>query len=68
MKTIKRMPEIKGKLIVKNTDVLVDFKNGIIERIRRNGRNLILERFDPKELYLGRFPSVMGSGTASPNR
>jgi hypothetical protein len=64
----KRMPEIKGKLIVKNTDVLVDFKNGIIERIRRNGRNLILERFDPKELYPGRFPSVMGSGTASPNR
>jgi len=64
----KRIPALKAKLMVKNNDVILDFKNGIIERFKLNGKNLAIERFDPKELYPNAPAGVMGTGTVVSGR
>jgi hypothetical protein len=59
----KRIPPMKAKLMMKGSDVLLDFNNGAIERLKLSGKNLSIEHFNPKDRYPSGQPLALATGT-----
>lgn len=57
---------VKKRLIFKNGEVLVEFQEGVIERLKFSGGRLLVEYFSPKTLYPKGPPSVKGTGSRVP--
>lgn len=52
----------KKKLLLKGGDVLVEFQEGAIERLKVSGGKLLVEHFNPKTLYPKGQPAAKGTG------
>lgn len=55
-----------GKISAKGDELLLDFQDGALERIKVSGKKLITEYFIPKAQYPGGQPVFKGSGTTTP--
>ncbi len=64
----KKIPPQKAKLVQKGSDVLLDFKNGAIERLKVTARGLSVEHFNPKERYPDGAPLTVAIGTPAAGR
>lgn len=59
----KRITPQKSKLTLRGSDIIMDFKNGAIERLKLSGKNLSIEHFNPKEHYPDGQPLALAVGT-----
>jgi hypothetical protein len=55
-------PAKTTKLIVKGSDVLLDLQEGWVERLKINGKTLVVEHFNPKTIYPAGQPNARGTG------
>lgn len=58
----------KKKLLLKGGDVLVEFQEGAIERLKLAGGKLQVEHFNPKAQYPRGQPAAKGTGVPAPAR
>ena len=56
----------KKRLMFKNGEVLLEFQEGAIERLKLSGGRLQVEHFNPKTLYSKGTPSAKGIGSRVP--
>ena len=59
-------PAKVGKLTIKGPDMLLDFQDGAIERLKVSGKKLLSEYFSPKTQYPAGKPIFQGGGTIVP--
>lgn len=58
-----KAPLVTGKLLVKGNDVLLDFNNSVIERLKIVEKNLVIEHFSPRTLYPASPANFHATGT-----
>lgn len=58
----------KKKIFLKGGDVLVEFQEGAIERLKVSGGKLLVEHFNPKTLYPKGQPVAKGTGVPAAAR
>jgi hypothetical protein len=55
-------PPARAKLVLKGGDFLVEWGDGILERLKISSKNLVVDHFNPKTLYPAGQPSARGVG------
>ena len=53
---------VRKKMTLKGGDVLIEFQEGVIERLKMSGGKLLMDHFNPKTLYPHSPPTTTGTG------
>ena len=62
----KVIPPRAGKMTAKGTDIVIDFADGAIERLKPSRKKLVTELFTAKSQYPDGKPAFHGTGTMIP--